>query len=247
MSVTTSRQTKRAGAAPAFPLGGSTMSYTDRFLNWVRERFWAKVDGRGPDDCWEWQGATAEGYGLFIVWGHPTRAHRVAWEFTHGPIPAGLLVLHSCDNPPCVNPAHLRIGTDADNTADMHARGRAAPKDGEHNGHAKLTAAQVAEIRAQYAAGEKSTIALGREFGVSPSAIGLMLKGATWAAVGEPIPRRSGNAHITLDDARAIRGLWESGELTQAELAERFGLCRTAIRNVLAHRTWKEPDASAAA
>lgn len=101
--------------------------------------FWSQVDKNGPahpvlgTPCWTWIGGShAEfGYGL-IRWrnapGHENRpllrAHRVAWEIAEGPVPDGLHVLHRCDNPPCVCPAHLFLGTDADNTADMMAKGR---------------------------------------------------------------------------------------------------------------------------
>jgi hypothetical protein len=80
--------------------------------------------------CWEWQGAKTKGYGMI---GHGRRSdpgtrvkqvHRVAWELTYGPIPEGTSVLHSCDNPPCYNPTHLFLGTQADNVADMTAKGR---------------------------------------------------------------------------------------------------------------------------
>lgn len=91
------------------------------------ERFWEKVDVGGPDECWEWQGNFYHtGYGYLNQGYKHRRAHRLAYEFAHGPIPHGLFVLHSCDNPACCNPAHLRVGTQKDNMSDCAARGRTA-------------------------------------------------------------------------------------------------------------------------
>jgi hypothetical protein len=95
----------------------------------VEERFWSKVAIGEPGECWEWQRSrNADGYGQFkLASGEsPQRASRVAWMLSFGDIPDGLWVLHRCDNPPCCNPAHLFLGTAADNHADMRAKGRAA-------------------------------------------------------------------------------------------------------------------------
>lgn len=110
----------------------------------LRDRFWTHVDTRGPDDCWVWTGATSNrGYGsVGGDQGKTVGSHRVAWELTNGP--TDLYVLHRCDNPPCCNPAHLFLGTHADNMADMSAKGRTA------RANTRLTDEQVAEIRAKY-------------------------------------------------------------------------------------------------
>lgn len=101
----------------------------------LQEAFWSRVDRRGPDECWEWRGhLNGDGYGLLSRGvGPPIRAHRVSWEMHNGrPIPTGLIVRHSCDNPPCINPNHLLIGTRADNMADTMSRGRHASQRQTH-------------------------------------------------------------------------------------------------------------------
>jgi hypothetical protein len=152
----------------------------------LAERFWSKVDRRGPDDCWEWLGSRDKGYGKIGSGGRrgrPLQASRVSWEIHFGPIPDGLWVLHRCDNPPCVNPEHLFLGTRTDNIRDMHRKKRWAPNPvrGEDNCLAKLSGNQVREIRDSYQGRYGEKAALARRFGVSKNAIGNIIARKTWA------------------------------------------------------------------
>jgi hypothetical protein len=107
-------------------------------------------------------------------------AHRVSWTLHNGAIPNGLHVLHHCDNPQCVNPAHLWLGTNADNMRDMIRKGRGNVAGGEDHGSAKLTEKQVIEIRERYAAGNITQHELGNEYGISKQTIGEIIRREIW-------------------------------------------------------------------
>lgn len=128
--------------------------------------FWRSVATAGPGDCWPWTRSLRDGrYGSFTSGGVRDRSHRWAWRYTHGAIPDGAKVLHSCDNPPCCNPAHLHLGTHADNMRERQERGRNRPRT-RAGGHTKLTVAQVQEIKERWAT-RTSTADLAAEYGVS--------------------------------------------------------------------------------
>lgn len=107
----------------------------------IAERFWSKANK--TETCWLWTGFTVRGYGRFAVsTKRPAeKAHRFAWELTHGPVPAGMHVLHRCDVPGCVRPSHLFLGTHADNMADAKQKGR-WPR-GENHWRAKQRRARL--------------------------------------------------------------------------------------------------------
>lgn len=130
----------------------------------------------GPKGCWEWQrGRDQCGYGTLNVRGlNSNRTHRISYQLHFGPIPPGMEVLHKCDNPPCVNPAHLELGTHAENMRQMSERKRASR--GVDNPRTKLTDEQVAEARAMRAAGHTS-IGIARHFGVSQPYISRLTRG----------------------------------------------------------------------
>lgn len=118
------------------------------------------------------------GYGIIRREGRSLFAHRVSYEFTYGRFPPELDVLHKCDNPACVNPEHLFLGTDKENRADCCAKGRQSRGEGRPN-HV-LTADQVLEIRRLYATGGYSTRMLGRSFGVSGHHIASIVRREKW-------------------------------------------------------------------
>ena len=150
----------------------------------LADRFWSKVDKRGPDDCWLWTAAVNEhGYGVMRPQGQrsgPTvKAHRVSLMLA-GVNVEGLLIRHAWDNPPCVNPTHLSVGTHADNSADRVSRERQAR--GSRNGTSKLTEKQVAEIRARAAQGDLHR-AIAADYGISRSRVTMLVNGKGWAHV----------------------------------------------------------------
>ncbi len=149
----------------------------------IRERLSAKVDERGPDDCWEWTGRRRGHYGAVSLGGHAEEAaHRLAFAFASGHSPWPLRVCHTCDNPVCCNPRHLFLGTAADNAADMMAKGRhrPSPQPGEKNPRARLTLNQVEAIRRRIRAGHETNKQIASDFGVSHAAVSLIRRGKSW-------------------------------------------------------------------
>lgn len=139
--------------------------------------FWDAVEK--SDGCWLWKRSRdLEGYGRLRVLGTFLKAHRVAYELSTGQDPAGLVVCHTCDNPPCCNPAHLFLGTVADNQRDMVEKGRG--RNGEHNGRAKITREIADAIRAAYAAGGVTQQALAFRYGINQSHVSAIIRGANW-------------------------------------------------------------------
>lgn len=164
---------------PTHPRETSTMRRS------LEERFWAKVEPT-DDGCWLWTGSRfPAGYGRLRSLAE-RYAHRCAWMIFNGPIPDGLHVLHHCDNPPCVRPDHLWLGTPLDNMRDRDAKGRGRhdgpikPLRGSENGNARLNETSVLEIIRLAEAGVKHT-EIARSFGVHPTTVDLIAAGRRWA------------------------------------------------------------------
>ena len=148
----------------------------------IGERYWSKV--QKGESCWPWRACrTKRGYGQILVGSrtdgtrHLAYAHRVAYELTVGPIPNGLCVLHTCDNPSCVNPSHLWLGTVADNNRDCNAKGRRGEEPrGEKSGMAKLTEKNVLAIRLDL----RTQSVIAANYGVSRATVGYIKRRETW-------------------------------------------------------------------
>jgi hypothetical protein len=153
------------------------------------ERFARSVAVQG-DGCWLWQGPPMRfGYGRFYTSGKFWLAHRAAYVIAHGPIPGGMQVCHRCDVPACVNPAHLFLGTQAENMADRRAKGRGercgAPtrfRRGEQHSRRRLHPEAVRAIRTRLASGEPGA-AIARSLGVSKHTVRDVKTGRTWSHV----------------------------------------------------------------
>ncbi len=144
-------------------------------------RFWLKVEKTSR--CWNWIAATnGVGYGVISA-GAMRLAHRIAWTMKNGAIPRGMFVLHRCDNPRCVRPSHLFLGTQADNMRDMREKGRHGYRShsGDENGRAKLNRSRVERMRRVRAKTGASYSKLGRMFGIDTSTAHRAVTGRRWA------------------------------------------------------------------
>ena len=127
--------------------------------------------------CINWTGTAVRGYGRIRVGPREVLTHRLAFELARGPIPAGLEVLHRCDNPSCMNPEHLRVGTHTDNMRDMAAKGRSGDQRGLRNGRARLTPDDVFAIRASTG----GTAAVAAQFGIAQDYVRQIRKREAWS------------------------------------------------------------------
>ena len=188
------------------------------------ERFWEKVDKSG--ECWKWTAATTKfGHGICFVKGEQVSAHRISYEWAYGPIPDGLSVLHHCDNPACINPEHLFLGTQTDNMRDMRDKGRSGvwtkpdklARGEKHWQHTKPERAARGDRHGTHTHPER--VLRGEEHGCSK---------LTWALV------------------RMIRELFRnrktSATATTMELAQQFSVSKTTITNVVYNHSWKEDN-----
>ena len=137
-------------------------------------RFWEKVSVGADDACWPWRGsAGSNGYGRFSLRRRMRSSHRVAVTLSHGPIPAGMVVMHLCDNPPCCNPKHLRVASPSENAKDPFIKGR------RQGPRASVTAEDVRSIRDD----QRPVRKIAEAYGVTASCISHIRKGRSWRAL----------------------------------------------------------------
>ncbi len=148
----------------------------------VIDRFMSKVNTNAANGCWEWtKGKWSVGYGVMRVHGIGVYAHRLSYMIYKGDIPKGMHVCHSCDNPGCVNPAHLWLGTPSENALDREHKGRRQGPKGSENYMALLNESEVSDIRERSASKENGIQArLAAEYGVARSTISSIVCRRSW-------------------------------------------------------------------
>lgn len=231
----------------------------------ANERFWVKVD-KSPrqSGCWHWTAfRDSDGYGRFWLDGTMVSASRAAWILTKGDVPPGMEVLHRCDNPRCVNPDHLFLGTKTDNMADRDRKGRVARGDnhgrrlhpeayehlrgdgwyathqnqasGENHGSAKLTWDDVHAIRREYldSLGKVNQRMLGEKYGVDQTTVSEILLNKKWVEADGDV--RSGVVEAKKERDEAILADYDAG-MTRAQINEKYGVSKMVVEDAIRKR-----------
>ena len=203
-----------------------------RFTPAIIKAFWARVDKNGPlhpydsalGRCWDWtKGTVTGGYGVIRVDRKPKAAHRVSFEMRNGAIPENGWVLHNCDNPKCLNPDHLYIGTPADNVRDREGRGRNTYYRGENHWSAK-SPERIPRGENHWTKKHPEKIVRGVAF-TKPER----------RARGE----RCGRAKLKGSQIPEIRGLWLKGGHRQVDIAKMFGVAQSLVGMIVRREIWK--------
>ena len=188
MTADNSKECPTCGRSGFDGIAGLIRHHTPMHPDQFEDRFWARVDRGGSDECWEWQGSLdSSGYGNLSESGKQGVAHRQAWELENGD-PGDDWVLHTCDNKRCVNPNHLYLGDHTQNMADAWERGLMTPNNnlpsadelsGESGPGAKLTEEEARKVKDMI--GEKTQEEIAEEFGIDQTTVSSIKLGRTWS------------------------------------------------------------------
>ena len=217
-------------------------------------------------ECIEWTAGTTGGYGYMYLshFGTMVRCNRIGYAIEHGETPENMIVMHTCDNPSCVNPKHLVIGTSSDNTKDCFRKGRHKTfrtKRGEGHYKAKLTNEKVRDIVRRYAYDNETIVSLAKEYGVSPQTITQVVSLRTWKDVIHPAEtvriltekeeeRRIGKDYCgvkgmqTAEDVIARRQEYGDGTslVSYTQLARKYGVSLCTAYKAVTGQTWKDVE-----
>jgi transposase len=209
----------------------------------AEQRLWAKTDK--TKECWIWLGhKDRDGYGNIRIGGRKAmRTHRLSFFLATKIDPIGMLVCHHCDNPSCINPDHLYLGTALENNRDKINRHRENWAKGERVHNAKLTRDQVLSIFKEYKAGGVRQQDLAKKHNVSQSEIYTVLNGITWGHLGISPVKNMRNAPkpglkvLNKNNEKKVFKEYMDGGVSQAKIAEKYGVSQQTVSNiVLAHK-----------
>lgn len=215
------------------------------FREYAEAFFWKRTQKKSDDECWKWIGTVnPDGYGnpkIRLLSGRfrSVSAHRLSYALFRGKISKRMCVCHTCDNPSCVNPAHLWLGTHQENIADRDRKGRHVPSPGSKHGNSKLTEDQVLEIRRLYSTGDWTQRKLAECFLVSREAIAPIVQGTRWKHVSGEIGFTR-DAKLTDAQVLEIRKLYAGGGWTHSALAANFEVSEGCIFSVVRGKTYKD-------
>jgi hypothetical protein len=203
-------------------------------------RFWASVE-KQENGCWIFKRGGPV-YGRLRIGGKTQLAHVVSWKYHNGVIPDSFVVMHDCpagDNPRCVNPAHLKIGTQKENAQDKIRKGRGNPPIGTRNHMAKLDEKKVLYIRESLASSSETINSLAKKFGTSFQSIYHVARGQVWKSVGGSLmSRKHAHEFLTKEQVLEIRSVPVYHGIT-IELAKKYGVSQSHISKIINHDVWK--------